>query len=468
MTALAIDQPQGLRTPRNHAVLLVQVFAATVMIFPSDFVFKAVGAGGYVAALVSYFLLLAWITATIFGLHDPFERRSPVRMAICALWISSLLSYALMNRGLLTAEQQAAADRWLIQVAGVSGVILVASECLITMEDVRRVLRVLCWGGAFCGVVAALQFKFAYDVTPYIKDVLPGFSVNEAATANTGIGSRGSFNRVPGTAIDPIELGASASMLLPLAVYMAMHDAARPAWRRWLPVLCIAVCIPASVSRSAFLGVAVAMGVFIACMRPAQRLASMGAGVLAVAAIFMTAHGLLGTLRDYFEAGTDDPSIAHRVNNYGYVESLVRQAPWFGQGGGTYIPDALHILDNQYLTSTIELGLVGLAALSFFFLWPAIAALVARARTADPEIRDLCAALAGAALAATVCSVTFDSLTFPMFVNVQALVVGLIGAVWLIVGQASSVPSAADLPQDRINRSVIPRLSVAPEPAREN
>ena len=68
--------------------------------------------------------------------------------------------------------------------------------------------------------------------------------------------------------------------------------------------------------------------------------------------------------------------------------------------------------------------------------------LVARKRTADQELRDLAAALAGGALAAAVASATFDSLSFPMFVNVQALIFGLIGAVWLIV-ESSVSPSRA-------------------------
>jgi O-Antigen ligase len=453
MTVPVTDQPRliGLTTPKNHAVLALQIFAATVMIFPSDYVFKAVGADGYVAALVSYFLFLAWITATIFGQHDPMQHRSPVRVALCALWISSLISYALMTRPLLSSTQLASADRWLMQLAGVSGVMLLASECLVSVDDIHRVLRVLSWGGAFCGLVAALQFKFALDLTPYIKDVMPGFSVNTAATSNAVIGSRGAVNRVPGTAIDPIELGVSASMLLPLAIYLAIHDLPRSAVSRWLPVICIAVCIPASVSRSAFLGVGVAMGVFILSLRPAQRLAALAAGLLAGLAVFVAAHGLLGTIKSYFEAGTDDPSIAHRVNNYSYVEALVRHAPWFGSGGGTYLPDALHILDNEYLTTTINLGLVGLLALAFFFIWPAIAAVVARGRSADPKIRDLCAALGGAALAAALCSATFDSLSFPMFVNVQALVAGLIGAVWVLVeSQRKPIATNEPMPQHEI------------------
>jgi O-Antigen ligase len=432
MTALAVDRRAGEGVAsRSHAVFLLQVFATTVMVFPSDDVLKAVGAGGYVAALVSYCLFLAWLAATLFGQHNPLEHRSPVRIPLCMLWLVSLASYALMNRGLLTPAELTSGERWLMQLAGVSGVILVASECLRSIEDINRIVRALTWGGAFCGIVAALQFWLKLDITHYLH--LPGFTLNQADTANAGIGSRGSVSRVPGTATDPIELGVTAGMLLPLAVYMAMHDIERSTARRWLPVFCIGIAIPASVSRSAFIAAGVALGVLIVSLPPAGRLWGLGGVLFAVVGIFMTAHGLIGTLKSFFLAGTSDPSIAHRVNNYPFVEQLVRDAPWFGQGGGTYIaPDTLHILDNQYLTTAIELGLVGVAALLFFLLWPAIAALVARSRSADPTLRILCAALAGSELAAALCSATFDSLSFPMFVSVQALVVGLIGAAWLL------------------------------------
>jgi hypothetical protein len=85
--------------------------------------------------------------------------------------------------------------------------------------------------------------------------------------------------------------------------------------------------------------------------------------------------------------------------------------------------------------------LVGVIALAAFFRVPTIAALVARRRSSDPELRLLCAALAGAGLAAAVCSLTFDSLSYPMFVGVHALVIGLIGAGWRLA--ASEAPAAA-------------------------
>jgi O-antigen ligase len=136
-----------------------------------------------------------------------------------------------------------------------------------------------------------------------------------------------------------------------------------------------------------------------------------------------------------------------RVYDYPEVERLVYQAPWFGHGGGTYLPENLmYILDNQYLKTAIELGLVGVVVLAAYFLVPLISALVARRRSSDPELRLLCAALAGAALAAAACSLTFDSLSFPMFSNVYALVIGLIGACWRLAaaGQLPATPRVRD------------------------
>lgn len=451
MTASVINHVSDQRTTvRSPAVLMLQVFAAAVMIFPSDMVIRAVGGGGYVAALVAYFLFFAYMAVTLFGLHNPFGYRYPVRSALCAVWLVALASYALMDRTLLSSGQLSSADRWLIQLAGVSGVILVASEFLRSLEDIHRVLRALVWAGAFCGLVAAMQFWLKRDITPYLR-ILPGFALNQAV-GTIAIASRSGVNRVVGTASDPITLGVVAGMLLPLAIYMGMHDVGRSPVKRWLPLIFIAVAIPVSVSRAAILSALLALGVLIVSLPPARRINAIAAIPVAVAGVFLTAHRLLGTLKGYFLAGASDNSVAHRVNNYSLVEQMVRQRPWFGQGGGTYIAGNYtnlwegHILDNQYLDTVIELGIVGLAAFLLYNLWPFLAALSARRRVSDPRLRDLCAALAGSALAGMVCWAFFDALSFPMFVDVQALVAGLIGAAWMLADRESAVMASDRTP----------------------
>ena len=103
-------------------------------------------------------------------------------------------------------------------------------------------------------------------------------------------------------------------------------------------------------------------------------------------------------------------------------------------------PNPLDIFDNQWLNSVAELGTVGVVALIVFFISPAIVALGARRRSTDLHLRVLCAALAGATLATPLCSLTFDSLSFPMFVNVYALVIGLTGACWRLAAAENESP----------------------------
>lgn len=412
---------------RRHAVRVLQVFAFAVMVIPSDTVLRPVGAGGYPAGLVGMFSCCAWGAAALLGLHDPRRYRSPVRGALLPIWIATLASYVLMDRGLLTDHEIMAGDRWLMQLLAMTGVALVAAECLESMRDVRRVVRVLVWGGGFAGLVAALQFWLRLDISPYLR-MLPGFSLN---ADNSGIIARAALNRVSGTAIHPIELGVVSGMLLPLAIWLALWDRDRVARKRWAPVVLILVAIASSVSRSAILSVTLAMAVLIVCMPPRQRLYAIAGVPFAVVGAFMSAHGLISTLADFFAAGTNDASVASRVSDYPLVERLVALHPWFGQGGGTYIADnAIDILDNEYLKTAIELGLVGFAAVLVLFLVPVIAAFIARAHTRDPERRLLLSALAGSAVSATACAFTFDAFSFPMFANVFALVLGLIGAAW--------------------------------------
>jgi O-antigen ligase len=408
------------------------------MVFPSYAVFKPIGAVGYPAGIVGMLAFVAWCFATLLGVHDAQHRKHPVRGVLCFFWLVTLISYVLMDRGALDPIENASADRFLMQLADMTGVALIAAEGLRSLYDVRRLMRALTWGGAFCGAVAGLQFWLSLDLAQYLK--LPGFTIPTADSVSA-LSTRNGLNRVLGTAVHPIELGVVAAILLPLAVWLAMYDTEREPWKRWVPVALIAIAIPASVSRSAIIAVALSMGMLIVLMPVRQRLLALALVPVSVAAVFVSSHGLIRTMLSYFGMGTGDSSVAHRVNNWSYVEQLVRHAPWFGQGGGTYIPttttSTLHVLDDQYLHTAIELGLLGVVALAALFLVPMFAALGARRRSGDEELRLLCAALAGGALAATVCSATFDSLSFPMFYNVYALVIGLIGACWRLAGRAS-------------------------------
>ena len=95
---------------------------------------------------------------------------------------------------------------------------------------------------------------------------------------------------------------------------------------------------------------------------------------------------------------------------------MVDTRPILGVGPGNYTaPDALHILDNQYLGSLVTLGIVGIVATLAYFLLPGIAGVLAARAAAHPALRSLAGAVAAGTLVAAVCSSTFDSLSFPVF-----------------------------------------------------
>jgi len=182
------------------------------------------------------------------------------------------------------------------------------------------------------------------------------------------------------------------------------------------------------------------MGLLVLLMPARQRVVALCALPFGLALVFMSSPGVIRTLTDFFGAGTTDSSVAARVTDYPLVEHSLEHALWFGQGGWTYLPEnLLDVLDNQFLKTAIELGLVGVLALTAFLVVPAISALVARRRSSDPELRFLCAALTGAALAAFACSFAFDSLSYPMFTGLYALTIGLIGAAWQLAAAEAPV-----------------------------
>jgi hypothetical protein len=431
MTALvsvSTIRPSARLAAPAHAVPLVRLYVCLLMVFPSTMVVGAVGAAGSPAGLVGILAFFLWFATSLIGLHDPFARRNPTRSAFFSLWVLSLVSYVVFSLGEHTSTAINAADRWLLQLACWTGVALVTAECLDSMDAIRKVQRALVTGGGFCGSVAVLQYWFGIDLVPTLRTV-PGFTNTYDLT---GASARHGLTRVTGTTLTPIELGVVSAMILPLASHLLFYDDERSRRIRWVLLLLVAVGIPVTVSRSSVIAVVISMGLFIVLLPPKQRVLGLGAMPMAVVLAFMAVPGLIGTLYYFFVAGTTDTSVAVRVDDLPLVERLVSYSPWVGSGGGTYLPEnMLEILDDQYLKTTIELGIAGLVTLVVcYFGVPVVTALNARKRATDPAHRALCGALAGSALAAAVCSFLFDSLAFSMFAGVYAVIVGLIGAAW--------------------------------------
>jgi O-antigen ligase len=113
---------------------------------------------------------------------------------------------------------------------------------------------------------------------------------------------------------------------------------------------------------------------------------------------------------------------------------FIAHHPWFGQGFQTFFPQTYFFVDNQYLTSLIETGVVGALALLTLFVTGWLTARSARLAAVDAQTRDLAQCLAASVAAAAVSFGTFDGLEFSIAPGLCFLLLGCVGAAWRLAG----------------------------------
>lgn len=414
--------------------LLLRAALFTIGAVPAGLVIGPIGAAGTVPMLLALLLGAFWLVSWAWGLHDPVPARHPGRVAVAVLLLASAASAAALYVGATggsTDVTRAAGERWLLLVLASAALVTVCAESVRTTADVAQCVRALLNGAFVCCLVALVQFAFAVDPVDWAHYVMPGFTENGGSTP---FQPRGSLVRVAGIAFSPIELGVVASMLLPLSLWRAGFD---PVGRRWLvrtQTTALVLAVAVSISRSGVLGIAVALAVAVPFLPRTTRRWVLVTAPVAVAGLFLAVPGLVSTLGGALGADASDPSISTRLDNYPRVVAMYEAHPVLGLGPGNYMPtDALHILDNQYLNSLVTMGAVGAVATIVYLVLPGVAGLHAARTARSASLRCLAGALAAGTLAGAVCSLTFDSLSFPVFALTFPALVGLSGAAWLLV-----------------------------------
>ncbi|UKA51854.1 O-antigen ligase family protein [Arthrobacter sp. FW305-123] len=419
---------------RAHVPLLLKFAAFAIFFFPSNMVLKPLGAVGTLPLIIALLLLAVWLCSVLFGLTNPLDTRHPGRMGLVLLWVGTCASYAAMYSGYTGGSEspaRAAADRWLILLLASAGIILVTAEAVKTLNAAMALTRALLAGAAFCCFVAAVQFFFRVDPMQLLQMAMPGFTNNGG---NTTFQIRGSLMRVSGSTFHSIEMAVICAMLLPLSIWRSLYDPKGRKWVHWTITALLVFAIASTVSRSGILGLLAGMAVFLPFLpRVARRWAFIAAPVI-VAILFLGVPGLVGTLGASLSAGESDPSISTRTNNYPRVAAMVEEHPFFGVGPGNYMPsNAIHILDNQYLNAAVTIGLVGLVGLIAYLTFPGLSALLAARASRLPALRCLAGAVAAGGIVAAICSLTFDSMSFPVFALAYPFIVGLSGGTWNMV-----------------------------------
>ncbi|GAA0450254.1 hypothetical protein Ade02nite_59380 [Paractinoplanes deccanensis] len=425
------------RFVRVDAATVLCVMVALLLVIPAWLIVPGmtdIGRPGLVVGLVLWFW---WMLARLnprLVLVGP----QPIRWAVLAYGLSLIVSYAVGYLRGLTAMEANGADRAMIFAGAFTGVILMTADGVRNWARLRRLLAVLVTCAAFVGLVAIIQFVTRDDITRYLS--FPGLEVKGVVP---DFQYRGAAIRVASTTTHYIELSMVMVTVLPFAIHLARYaQTSRMRQVYAFAALLIAGAIPATVSRTGFL----ALAIVLLCLTPMwtwrYRYNMIVTAGLLVAAAVAAKPSLTSTVFDMFASAEEDSSITARTERYEMVAHYFNQRPWFGRGTGTWIYPMYQYLDNQWLSHAVSNGLVGVAALAALHITAITLAVLALRRATRPADKDICAALVATQLVAVLGSATFDSFAFTTYTCLLAVMVGLCGTVWRFTHPARAVRTA--------------------------
>ena len=228
-------------------------------------------------------------------------------------------------------------------------------------------------------------------------------------------------------------------MLLPLAVYRARAFGQR---RWWIPAFLILMGLLATRSRTAVLMMFAVILVYI-LLRPKEMKRLWPAIIPALIAIHFVLPGTIGTIKaSFFPQGGLVAQQQNAAVGSGRIATLgpALDAEWkpnpiAGEGFGTRITGAAEtgqpspngpILDDQWLGTLLEVGIVG--TLAWIWLFPRVVRRLWRAKEDSSDDGWLFVALAASITAFAVGMFTYDAFSFVQVTFVLFILLGLGGA----------------------------------------
>jgi len=432
------------RRPVDAATLL-SWYVGILLIIPNRLVLDGLSFNLTPSLLLGLGLGMWWFCAQMTSSLGAAKGRNAVRTGLFLFLAANVASYGYATYNYLPGDEVKAADRSAITIVGFIVVGIVVVDGVRSLDRLNTLLLVTVNCAAVVAMVGLGQF-FANVNISIVFDYMPG--LHPVAPLNFVL-ERSIFRRPAGTTGHPIEFGVLMAMVLPIAVHYCFHPPARKngkggagTWR-WLCVALIGMGAMVSLSRSAILGMIAGGIILIPTWPPRVRIRAIGTIFAFMVFMRLLVPGLIGTLLSLFKNLNGDPSIQGRTDDYASAGKQIHEHLLFGRGFGTYLPDKYGPLDNQYLGSIVETGLVGVATLAIMMFTAVAAARAARRVSEDPAVRDLAQSLAASIVILIAAYATYDAFAFSMSTGLSFVLVGACGVLLRLAAQQHQYPAGA-------------------------
>ncbi len=411
-----------------NTVRLGRIFMFVLFVCPSPYVFAALGGSASPAMLIGLVMFGWWMLTRITTSVSSAHTRQPLRIAVFLVIGSIVASTAAAYARILPVEEIQAPMRGLAIVASFAGVCLFFSDGLRNRIDIEKIVFAFVLGGTFVAVIGLIEFFSRKEISPLLQ--LPGLDPLGVLYLIT---ERNGFPRVAATASHPIEYGIILCVIWPFAMrHAVMMWSKRGRFVSLIPIILISLALPTTMSRTAVVAftIVVATMWFTWSSRRRMRFSMvMGFGITT---LFVVAPQVPNAVVSLFTKADEDVSISTRTEDYSKAGELISQHLFFGRGFKTFDPERYFFVDNQYLLSLIEIGVVGTLALIGLFVTAITLARNVKHTARDPFMRELGQCCASSLFAILLCFATFDTLSFPMISFTALSIVGISGAIWRV------------------------------------
>ena len=391
------------------------LYLVLLLVLPQQLIVAPLGFAGSPATIWGLVCFFWWVWFHVNRVDAVGEPRA-VRLMALVFLAAVLVSYTRAMTYPMAGDEINVADAGVLRTVSWLGVLLTAADGL---QDRKSWWRALDWLVGLAAVLALLGLVQALTGQVWVDRIsIPGLTVN-APIALTD--AREGHPRPIGTATHAIEFGQVLTMAVLVAGAMTL--ARGTTLHRVAVGLCGATAI-LIVSRSAIVSIAVGCLVLAPVLSRRQR--SIG-GVIALVTLvgaYLLRPGLLGTLGRMFTGIEGDASARSRTDSYDYAFHAFSTSPWVGKGFATFLPK-YRILDNQWLLSAIEIGIVGVVCFALLVGAVVRSGMRAEAVLGGGEDVVVTRACVAAVLAVCIGMLFYDGFAFPQATGVLFVVAGL-------------------------------------------